>query len=329
MGIPQDTLIRLVRYMIGSLATHSQRDIVLFIKNIVCWHQGKLIEYNALGKAKQDKLRDAVASGNIQAIKEAHQSLDDYLFKGLDEIFLYCFEQASEYFQDYRKTAHTPRFCVKMFGRIPGKIEQHIITMMHTSKTLDSCTSSSVERDHNTAFIDTANTGKTYLCNDIPSAAQNGEYVNPRLIPERVNSYRKPWFPRVNSFRGKKDDAWRQCWKGYSEGSPVPEDCYKSTLVIPLTLVGHAVKRTISDEFWIFFRDNLDDGKTIDELRRTIVGYFCMDTPELNFFNHQMDEDIGWLIADILSLYWFSGCCYTSFSNIYKNAEKLLKPNPE
>ncbi len=92
----------------------------------------------------------------------------------------------------------------------------------------------------------------------------------------------------------------------------MPETCYKSTLIIPITFYNN----TLQEEFLSRFGMN--------NFERTIFGYLCFDHIETEYFNDAMDVDFGYIVADILSLYLVTTLIYTKRSTTYEHANELI-----
>jgi len=57
--------------------------------------------------------------------------------------------------------------------------------------------------------------------------------------------------------------------------------------------------------------------KEAKEDARTIFGYLCFDHVEENYFNDDIDIDVGYIFADIISLYMVTRSIYTELSTTY------------
>ena len=55
------------------------------------------------------------------------------------------------------------------------------------------------------------------------------------------------------------------------------------------------------------------------DIGRAIFGYLCFDHVDVGFFKDE-DIELGYIFADILSLYFIARATYTDFSDTYKNA---------
>jgi hypothetical protein len=167
-------------------------------------------------------------------------------------------------------------------------------------------------------------TGQYFICNDIPTCAINGRYKHPRLDLTKVKTL---------STSQLTDDNWRGCWKAPISDKQIihnrPASCFKSTLVIPMTLI----KNKLPSEFWDELYNSIESSQFLtcsqaNELEKTIFGYLCIDSPEANCFNEDFDINIGYFFADILSLYYFTMHVITAISGIYKKADTLIKSTP-
>jgi len=60
---------------------------------------------------------------------------------------------------------------------------------------------------------------------------------------------------------------------------------------------------------------------------KTIYGFLCLDSHVLNFFNKNQDISIGYMFADLLSLYLINKLIYTTHSSTYKKALTVISKN--
>lgn len=350
------TLPKIYIPIVSWIKKRHQKELLLFIKDLICAHQGRLIEYNALGKERRDQLRKAVEAfqegeklnnaGNsdgalLVEVEERLLELDGYLFSRLDKICYLCFQQLNDFYKQILRRNTYPRMSVKIIGPTPGSVGDNFVMTLAHSKRHEGIRSSRTLKENNTAFLRTGLSGEAFICNNIPQACEDDEYpyINPRLDMDSVQKYLSPsitsrakrlWW----RLTGQSDKDWATCWKPYNEGAPVkPSDCYKSTLVAPMTLRG---QNDLDDEFWKCYAKHIISSWSsqgapssygLEDAKKTIIGYFCLDAPSPDFFDEEIDEWLGWLIADIISLYWHSAFCYTSASIVYKQAKKIVEPN--
>jgi hypothetical protein len=114
-----------------------------------------------------------------------------------------------------------------------------------------------------------------------------------------------------------KDDAWVRCWKPIQNGDnpiyPEHRDCYKATLIIPMTLWGQ--KARLSPRFLEMLQLKKDD-----KPGRFIFGFLCFDHTDRGFFNDDTDVMMGYIAADLLSLYIIIRLNYTVNSKTFRDA---------
>ena len=172
----------------------------------------------------------------------------------------------------------------------------------------------------NKGFNHVRENGRYYLCQNIPRETQKGEYYNPRLLKQAVDNY-KPKNRIVRHMKSRKnnfiDEDWLNCWRLIeSDGGPPVKphyrSCYKSTLIIPITLWNNKLNKHFLSKF------------NFPEVNRTIFGYLCFDHIETNFFNPVFDVDIGYIFADILSLYLLIRFVFVDQSATYSAVRQYL-----
>jgi hypothetical protein len=155
----------------------------------------------------------------------------------------------------------------------------------------------------NTAFKRIDRGASYYHCSDIPKDAKTGEYINARLIDEKVQE-----------FGSDSRVKWRDCWTGFKDAGspdmyPPEETCYKSTLVIPLSFSNKGLKKDFID----FFSSQKSNGS-----EKLVFGFLCLDHQCVDFFDLVLDEKFAYIIADILSLYLTAHNTYIDSSHTFK-----------
>lgn len=114
------------------------------------------------------------------------------------------------------------------------------------------------------------------------------------------------------------DNGWVNCWiNGHEGNAPSAEQCYKSTLILPMTLRYEQV----SPEFWTVFEQCVD---TANPFEKGSFGFLCMDCHEEDYFDMELDSKFGYVCADILSLFSVATYLYTSLSPAYRTATRIL-----
>jgi hypothetical protein len=177
--------------------------------------------------------------------------------------------------------------------------------------------------ESNTGFEQVYKSGKYYLNNNIPDEVKQSRYKNPRLNEAKAIKYTH-MLNRWEKFKIKKfkkpDEKWIDCWEEIRkpDGStyrPNPEACYKSTIIIPMTL---RENKYGNPEFFKRFRIQ-------DDTERAIYGFLCIDHHQEDFFEQEPDQRIGYIFADIMSLYLITHLTYTRYSKTYPKVKQYLK----
>jgi hypothetical protein len=163
-----------------------------------------------------------------------------------------------------------------------------------------------VPQSDNSGFDHVVKTGSPYLCNDLLTELEN--YQNPRLKRKKVNKIRAQLENGKYQF---DQQEWIKCWE---DGHDNPSGCYRSTLIIPLTLKNN---EGILPEFREVFGGGPDD-------ERMIYGTLCFDHVEPHFFRHE-DIDIAYVAADWLSLYLLTQINFTNRSKTFCKFSALEK----
>lgn len=279
------------------------------IKDCMCFNQGSIVQYFYIASEYHKELKEYLTKNelvNDQHVKILTDKLINYLNIKFEEFTHVNFELLHNYFQGRDK--HSPRFCLKGNFKVDRTGEQ-VITVFRDTKVgyISDC-----EIEKNTGFWHIKNTGKHFLCNDIPKAAAEGKYLNPRLSKERVIAYKKQ---RVASnlvtlwVKRKNLSSWASCWKDYDRDQD-RHSFYKSTLIIPMTLVNNVL-----DEDFILKIPNAD---------KLIFGFLCIDHVKENYFK-ESDVTAGYIFADMISIYLFTRKLFTEISKTFSAVDHFLE----
>jgi hypothetical protein len=268
----------------GALATVVQKAI--------CYNQGALIEFAYMSGEKHKAMKEAHRDGDLDALPQNVQALIDYLNGALRESVLRNFQSLSEYYA-LREHGPKPRICLKGNSQIR---EKEGIVRLFGDAEVDY--KSNTEIENNSGHNHIYQTGMYFMENNIPEAAARGDYKNPRLNIERTKLF----------VAGQLND-WKECWVDRSTDTRA---YYKSTLIVPLTLRNNQ----LSSEF-------KDMAKNFRDVDRAIFGYLCLDSTERDYFTEQ-DVKVGYIYADLLSVFMFIRKMYTEISDTYKEASMRL-----
>lgn len=276
------------------------------LRDFVCYHQGNLIEYFFLAGEYHKELKKEFNKKrkNINHIKQKGHDLITFINESLLNSVAKSFDEMQKMF--LVRHVQPPRICLKANL---GKVDKTIVPLIREKRVgyISDC-----YVHENTGFEYTQKNGTSYLCQNIPKSAKNGLYKNPRLIKDEVANYSN----NLNC-NERIDENWVKCWRGNKEESETTatedyQNCYKSTLIIPLTLWNN---RLVSRFIKKFRMKNVD---------RTIFGYLCFDHISTDYFYPVFDVDSGYVYADILSLYLLVRFVYLNQSETFNDVVKLL-----
>lgn len=287
-------------------------EISKSIRDFACSHQGEFIQYSFLASEFHRKFKEEHNSESPDQAKLIQYKED--LIKHLNERFATIVQDSFEHMQKFFNGRHkkSPRICLK--ANYETGPQKKVITLFREKRNSVGYDSDCAVRE-NTGFLWTKQNGTYYLCQDICAEAKKGNYRNPRLQKPAVDNYvEDSWWQRkknINANGFYKDTSWQKCWKAQvSDGEsvlPHYRNCYKSTLIIPLTLRNN----TLSAEFI--------RGFNMEDMERTIFGYLCFDHIEKNYFDPIVDVDFGYVYADLLSLYLLARFTYTARSRTFQD----------
>lgn len=288
-------------------------EIAKNFRGFACLHQGSLIEYIFLaGEHHKELKREYFRKKKVlRNILQKHNDLLDHLNESFKDAVVKSFDEIQKMYNG--RHIKSPRVCLKATVENDGR--KIIVLFREKRVTYDSDCSVG----DNTGFQFIKENGVYYLCQDIPDEASKGEYINPRLIEENVVKY-KLSKSHTNTEVNFKDDEWAKCWRGndISGGKVVKQhyrNCYKSTLIIPLTLWNNKLGPMFMSKF------NMKD------VDRTIFGYLCLDHIATDYFDPVLDVDTGYVYADILSIYLLVRFIFVNQSTTYQSVVSYLRSN--
>lgn len=276
-------------------ATHNRETELM--RRIVCWNQGAYLDYSVVSSSLHRNLKDLVNRGSATAEKIYHKKiLEDFIYQCIMEACRENTRSLARHFSDrVTKDGCKPRISIK----VPFYQDGHDqVRTLYRDRPVRYDNVSNCRIEDNLGFKFIFDNGSYFLCNDIPkaSAANHDAYFNPRLDPSSARDYvaRNKWRRTMNRDAGI-DDQWCRCWRN-ADGSTIhSENGYKSTLIIPITLWNNQVSPELKKRVAI----DTDSGEG-----RSIYGFVCFDHRDRHFFNSTTDVDYGYVIADLLSLYF-------------------------
>lgn len=285
----------------GKLNIYSVEEEVIspaIFREMTCFHQGRAMQYWCYASWLHRSFKNAINEGATpDAIEKQRVALLDYLQQDLQQVALGTFSIINKYFAqraaEYGKVM--PRICLKGFD------EDQCLFDLAREKGIQHA--DPVALNKNSGFAHVVKTGTPFLANDLVTDLVH--YSNPRLIRKKVLALDKRLKDKNSSHVIDKQD-WIECWEN---GAKDERSCYRSTLIIPLTL-----KNNIG--LLPEFRNAFGGGKN-DDNSRMIYGALCFDHVSPQFFRHE-DIDFGYVAADWLSLYLLTQINYTANSTTFK-----------
>lgn len=257
------------------------------IRDITCFNQAESFQYWCMLSWKHKELREALDKGETEGIHTKLQNFEEFALREIGRIFHKNLTYLVSYFKATRGNENCPRFSIKV--PVGVGCDQELLELVKlTGKPSDKL----YKTAENSGFLHVTENGTVYLCNDLPAAARRREYNNPRLVPDKLDKFRDG------------DLEWESCW--VDDGGGV-DSFYKSTLIVPMTLKNNALAQEFKESFM---------GKV--DKTRTIFGFLCFDRNTTDYFNSEEDVDVGYIMADWLSLYLMAFINYTSNSYTYK-----------
>ncbi|MBU4565599.1 MAG: hypothetical protein KKE29_12825 [Proteobacteria bacterium] len=297
-------------------------EVVRILNKAVCVNQAHLIQYIVLAGALHKKLKDRMREEpeDLSGLTNRLGALYDFLNRNLGLAAQRNFRFLHDYYLARSPKPPWPRICLKLPDENqPGRANM----LADVFRDSDVGYNSIYPVEENTGHVEVMRDGQFFLCSDIPSLAKEGRYKNPRLDPHRVEEYgpqnEEELSESIDKYGYARDLAWERCWRpsGGGDGparvdAPL-ESCYKSTLIIPMTLKSH--DKDLSGDF--------KEIMGLEDKSRNIFGYLCFDHLAGGYFNNDPDVAVGYVVADILSLYYMTQLNYTKRSTTYQRSIEL------
>ncbi len=282
------------------------------VKSGTCFNQGAFLDFLLLASERHKAFKESLPKNIETVVKEkARDKLQDlcvYLHGQTQRAAENNFRFIDRYFELTRKnTPILPRISVKLVDRLND--DEFVLDLARNHANVSACASSPI--NSNTGFEEILRSGKFHLINDIAKEVFSQRYKNPRLRMDHVDFISKSTTLRTT---GNITPAqWRGLWIG-AEHENNFRSAYRSTLIVPITLVNSAV----STEFRSVVRDHICPNENLRPIDRTIMGFLCLDHVDPYYFNEASDVDIGYMFADWLSLFLFVRYMYTTMSSSFQ-----------
>lgn len=297
------------------------KKTVAVINKAICFNQGWLSQYTYLAGEKHKTMKEEYrinGASNINKLEIYKKELESFLSKEAFHCFRSNINFLKEHFKGRRK--HEPRVCIRQSKKNIETEEIEIVDLVRDDETSPSIQSTIIT---NTGFSKVYESGKAYHCNNIPEEIKENRYINPRIDADRIKDQKRGYklsiFEKfkINKLQ-KSDEKWIDYWDRQQQQRSQAKDCYKSTLIIPMTLRGNDEKGNhLAQQFRKKFVIEDDDEKAV-------YGFLCIDHCMINYFNKEIDKVVGYIFADIMSLYQITQLIYMDKSNSFNNIQNII-----
>jgi len=273
----------------------------------MCDHQGAIIEQTYLAAQIHKELRLARQDKDLGKVRVKLEEIDNDLPRIFQDAWRFTVSTMNSYFERTHKSNFLPRMCIKVTETKKGK--KHIVDVFRENGSKSKLT---YKVEENTGFTSVENDGIFYVCNDIPTGVIKNGYANPRLNANLANRYNPGFFGKLKQLSPENsvDAEWAECWKDYSQEKGNGSSCYKSTLIVPMTLINNTQSSR-------FIKKTMVGSKK----DRLIYGFLYLDHTEKDYFTDD-DINISYVVADLLAFYMISGLNFTEYSTNYAQAKK-------
>jgi len=285
------------------------------LRQVICYNQGAYAQYNFLAAKLHQCMKDGYRQNpnDTKSLAHLQDGLLGYLAVQMKQAYLMNIEYLLAYFKQ-RNPSQLPRISIKINEEQADPNQNRVVCLVRDNEVMYD---SMCATEENCALQFVKAHGREYLCNNIPGAAKEDGYVNPRLDSTSAQMYspKKTWL-RPKFWQQPSDyvdKSWINCWSPVGRSVPAnKQSCYKSTLVVPMTLL----KNDLDPQFVKMFG--------LNDVQRFIFGYLCVDHTELDYFREAPDVDISYIFADIMSQYLLTELTYTKVSSTYNEISEVL-----
>lgn len=291
----------------------SAGDLAESIREIVCYNQGEIIQFQFLASEYHRELKEfmrenplPLSDASVRELYERWQRLDDFLNNTLAKVVFQNFERLDAHFRK-RSEDSRPHYSLFMPCDSDGQAFIGLFRWPRDSEPSPRKLTRKIV-DKNTGFSQVMNSGRHYFANDLPQKVAAGHYDNERIRQDRAMELVREGGVAALSKR------WREVWIDAQGGTEQRgERCYRSTYIVPITLVNNE----LSDDFRSRFR--------IKDLNKLIFGYLCFDSVEEGFFYESDDVNVGYAVADLLSLFIVYRYVFSDLSRAFIQASQLTQ----
>ncbi|CAK7026829.1 MAG: hypothetical protein DELT_02607 [Desulfovibrio sp.] len=328
---------RFLAFVEAFIKRGAEQDLSKRLREIGCNDQSALMQYMFVATRWQHKLEAALSNADGKLNSDVEKIFIDYrkhLHQGLRTAILDHVYLAQTLFSatNGRTRFPMPRCGVKTI--IGQQIENAEIVSLWGTLGYEgrryNLTGNSV------AYHVFFNSQNVCVVNDIPAkileenqVSRQPRYENVRIDLDAARRYATaPLKTRLRRwFLTSYDEDWGACWKEDEPGKPVAAGTtYKSTLVVPISLNFERLDPENREDFekqWSMCNPMFLQNKDIQipghdiSANLACLGYFCVDTHVIGYFDEKLDEELGYFIADLLYFYFLTYHMHTRLSPLY------------
>jgi hypothetical protein len=209
------------------------KAVMGFLEKAVAFNRDAQLQYSYLTARKHKALRVAFEAKpkNRNRVESSFVEFLEFLNKRFYEVMTRNFELLHVYFST--RAGLPPRMSLKGTFRIDAS---ETVVSIFRDHEADYQEYSDTAIEKNTGFHHIKETGSYFLENNIPKAALEGRYVNPRLNTSLIRA----------EFGGRDNEnelvaQWSKYWTGGNEQKKDDPSSYASTLIVPLTLLAEDI----------------------------------------------------------------------------------------
>lgn len=258
--------------------------------------------------------------------KEFKNNQNDITLKSLEDFFVeetkFCVNKIVDDIEIYFKVAHTnktpPR--IGIMSIVDGENALRIVAQRPVKeKNLKKNIS-----DY-TCFTHIEETGKSYLCNNLPLEIKTENFKHAGIDFEKALSYksRLKGNNKVEKFlsRIKPQDRADVAWgKIFRQSTLNQHTFYKSHFIVPITFKKWSERDAINDDFKELILS--DEGRSIlgcIAIDHQNTFYFDDKSPDSSDRYDNIDANMMYMFADLISLYFVVQRTYTVGSKTYSD----------
>jgi hypothetical protein len=301
-SLPIGLALRRWRPSVGGKRRSAETKALLsFVRNALTYNRDAQLQYTYLTARKHKALKEALSANAAKSeVETLFLTLLEFLNRRFYEVVAKNFEFLHAYYGT--KEGAPPRICLKGTFRLDAN---ETVVSIFRDHQVDYEQQSDTAIERNSGFHHIKNTGTYFLENNLPKAAVEGTYVNPRLRIEQIREQAK--FGGL----GQVTTDWDRYWIGFDDAHQGDASFYKSTLIIPLTLsadVGQDFKQEVP----------------IEDIDKSVFGFLCFDHRDVDYFDEGADVSMSEIFAGFLCHYVFTRLIYTDMSETFSNVCKIL-----